>query len=371
MLTRQVVKLWRSYPRILKNCENRDKSCVRNQTINLLKRNYSSDVVVIGGGAMGASVAYWLKDKTVGSKKDLRVVVIEKDPTYSCCSTSLSVGGIRQQFSVPENIQMSLFGASFIKNIKSKFGPEADISFMPNGYLILASENGAQQLSNNFKLQQQLGATNRLFTKQQLKKRFAWLNVDDIELGCCGGENEGWFDPWGLLSLLRSGASSKGAEFIQGEAVDFVFGANGELRGVVVKLPNNEQKTISFEHCVITAGAESGKIAKLARIGSDDLSTPLPVEKRKRYVYRFDSQGDNPPEINSPLMIDYTGVYFRRDGGSYIGGLSPKPEEEPETNNLDVDFDFFDNRVWPLLAHRIPAFQSVKVCVGNSLNRWK
>jgi hypothetical protein len=81
MLTRQVVKLWRSYPRILKNCENRDKSCVRNQTINLLKRNYSSDVVVIGGGAMGASVAYWLKDKTVGSKKDLRVVVIEKDPT--------------------------------------------------------------------------------------------------------------------------------------------------------------------------------------------------------------------------------------------------------------------------------------------------
>jgi FAD-dependent oxidoreductase domain-containing protein 1 len=58
--------------------------------------------------------------------------------------------------------------------------------------------------------------------------------VDDIELGCCGGENEGWFDPWGLLSLLRSGASNKGAEFIQGEAVDFVFGANGELRGVVV-----------------------------------------------------------------------------------------------------------------------------------------
>jgi hypothetical protein len=78
-------------------------------------------------------------------------------------------------------------------------------------------------------------------------------------------------------------------------------------------------------------------------------------------VYRFDSQGDNPLKLTRPLMIDYTGVYFRRDGGSYIGGLSPKPEEEPETNNLDIDFDFFDNRVWPLLAHTHP---SIPECEG-------
>lgn len=66
---------------------------------------------------------------------------------------------------------MSLFGADFIKNIRKKFGPEADISYMPCGYLLLASDKGAKQLEENFRLQKELGATNELLTKEQLKKR--------------------------------------------------------------------------------------------------------------------------------------------------------------------------------------------------------
>lgn len=85
---------------------------------------------------------------------------------------------------------------------------------------------------------------------------------------------------------------------------------------------------------------------------------------RKRYVYRFECNGEG-PGLNTPLTIDYTGTYFRRDGlgGSYIGGLSPAPSEEPSTDNLDVDHQFFDDRVWPNLAKRVPAFNGIKVCV--------
>ncbi|KAJ3653843.1 hypothetical protein Zmor_013075 [Zophobas morio] len=349
--------------KLLRTSNSFNKTSDNQIVTTVLQRLYSNNVVVIGGGAMGSSVAYWLKEKSSKSSQNVNVTVIEKDPTYSKCSTALSVGGIRQQFSVPENIQMSLFGARFIQNLKERFGPEADISYMPYGYLILASEKGAPQLDQNFQLQTKLGATNTLLSKRQLQERFPWLNVDDVELGCLGCDKEGWFDPWGLLSLLKRGAAGKGATFVQGEIVDFVFGVSGEPQGVKVRLPSKEEQTLQFDSCVLAAGAESGKIAKLARIGlgSGGLAVPLPVEKRKRFVYRFDSQGTKAPPLRSPLTIDFTGAYFRNDGVSYIGGASPKPEDEPTTENLDVDFDFFDRYLWTLLANRIPAFESLKV----------
>ncbi|EFA04295.1 FAD-dependent oxidoreductase domain-containing protein 1 [Tribolium castaneum] len=353
MFTRQATKVLRSL--------RKDKTCVRIEKRNHpITRNSSTNVVIIGGGAMGASAAYWLTHKSPGT---CTVTVVEKDPTYANCSTSRSVGGIRQQFSIPENVQMSLFGAKFIQNLKNQFGPEADIAYAPNGYLILASPQGAPQLAQNFKLQQELGATNTLLSKDQLREKFKWLNVDDIELGSMGCEKEGWFDPWGLLSLFKSAAVSKGAQFVHGEVQNFVFTNDNSLKGVKVRLPNRDEKILEFDACVLAAGAQSGAIARMAGIGTGagDLSVALPVEPRKRYVYRFDSQGKNVPPVNSPLMIDYTGVYFRKDGPVFIGGRSPDSDEEPQADNLEVDFSYFDNTVWPLLAARIPAFESVKV----------
>lgn len=63
------------------------------------------------------------------------------------------------------------------------------------------------------------------------------------------------------------------------------------------------------------------------------------------------------------MVIDKTGAYFRRDGlgGSFICGLSPFPEDEPETSNLDVDYNFFDKSLWPIIANRVPAFNCLKV----------
>lgn len=91
---------------------------------------------------------------------------------YSKCSTALSVGGLRQQFSLPENIQMSLFGAEFLRKLKKRFGPDADVSFHPNGYLLLANEHGADKLRDNHILQKELGAKNCLLSKNQLQQRY-------------------------------------------------------------------------------------------------------------------------------------------------------------------------------------------------------
>lgn len=138
------------------------------------------DVVIIGGGAIGSSAAYYLKQR---AREGLRVVVVEKDKTYEKASTTLSVGGLRQQFSLEENILMSLYAADFFRDIRYYLGKHVNLNFVPHGYLFLATEKGAQLLEENSLLQNRLGAKNMILTKKKLKSRFPWLNTDDIALG--------------------------------------------------------------------------------------------------------------------------------------------------------------------------------------------
>lgn len=138
------------------------------------------DVCIIGGGAIGSSIAYYLKE---AARDGLRIAVIEQDKTYAKASTTLSVGGLRQQFSLEENILMSLYAADFLRMSKRYLGDHVNVNFVPHGYLFLATEEGADQLERNSTLQNRLGAKNVLLTRKKLKERFPWLNVDDIALG--------------------------------------------------------------------------------------------------------------------------------------------------------------------------------------------
>src|SRR3989440_2303108 len=106
----------------------------------------SYDVVVVGGAAVGSSVAYFLTHDLGFSGS---IAVIERDPTYARAATTLSAASIRQQFSTPENIRMSQFGIAFFHDLKARFGAEADIAFRERGYLLLASPTGAETLAAN------------------------------------------------------------------------------------------------------------------------------------------------------------------------------------------------------------------------------
>lgn len=207
----------------------------------------------------------------------------------------MSVGGLRQQFSLEENIQMSLYAADFIRNIKEHLDDDVELNFTPHGYLMMASEAGAETLSQNSELQNKMGAKNELLTAKQLKQKFPWLNTDGIALGCHGLEKEGWFDPWALLTGFKRTAARLGAHFVHGEAVAFEFdtardiemagvesGTYEALDRVLVKMENGEIRPIKFSQVIIAAGAQSGNVAKLAKIGNSDgmRSIPLPVEPR-------------------------------------------------------------------------------------------
>ncbi|KAM9299097.1 FAD-dependent oxidoreductase domain-containing protein 1 [Gastrophryne carolinensis] len=342
-----------------------------------------ADIVIIGGGVMGWSIAYWLmarKKRWQGT--GYSVLVVEKDPTYSRASTVLSAGGIRQQFSRPENIQMSLFGAHFLRNINEYLGvvgeDAIDVQFNPSGYLFLASEKGAEVLQENHKIQREQGAKVMLLSPEMLKKKFPWINTQEVALASYGLENEGWFDPWMLLNALRRKALSLGAVVSHGEVTGFetvaqeLVTAQGDpiymktIKQAIVTVPGSlECQPVDCAAVINAAGAWSSQVASLAGVGAGHPDSiegiKLPIEPRKRYIYMFNSPGG--PGLDCPLLIDSSGVYFRREGlgGNYIGGLSPPEEEEPDTSTLDVDHDYFSEKVWPLLAHRIPAFESLKV----------
>ncbi|KAK1137190.1 hypothetical protein K0M31_001714 [Melipona bicolor] len=322
------------------------------------------DVVIIGGGAIGSSIAYWLRRRVYA--EEFKVVVVERDPMYTTASTTLSVGGLRQQFSLKENIEMSLFGAEFLRNVNNYLGiegePPVDVCFHPYGYLTLASEKGAATLVENSKLQNFLGAKNILLSPAKLKDVFPWINTEGIELGCLGLEKEGWFDPWALLSAFKRKAIILGAKYISGEAQGFFYKESGDaLDGLIIKTKEGEICNMKFAIAIVAAGAFSGQV--VANVKAEDKleQISLPVEPRKRYVYCFHCPDG--PGLNTPLTIDYTGTYFRREGlaGTYICGRSPEESEEPSIEDLSVDHDYFDEKVWPILAQRIPAFEKLKL----------
>uniref|UniRef100_A0A8C5E074 FAD-dependent oxidoreductase domain-containing protein 1 n=1 Tax=Gouania willdenowi TaxID=441366 RepID=A0A8C5E074_GOUWI len=339
-----------------------------------------SDIVIVGGGVVGWSIAYWLKKKE-SRRGGVRVVVVERDPTYSRASTVLSAGGIRQQFSLPENIHLSLASADFMRNINEHLGvlneDPVDLQFNHSGYLFLASEGVAHIMEENYKTQSDAGAKVRLLSASQLKHKFPWINTDGVVLASYGLENEGWLDPWMLLNAFRRKALSMGVIQCHGEVTDFKYSiqvlrnADGEevtlksVKSVKVQMPNSlEYQPVECAIVVNAAGAFSGKLTEMLEVGVGYgmNEIPLPVEPRKRFV--FVVHCPDGPGLDSPFLIDYSGVYFRREGlgGNYICGASPEESKEPDVGDLEVDHQFFEENVWPSLASRVPAFEKLKVC---------
>ncbi|KAM6312621.1 FAD-dependent oxidoreductase domain-containing protein 1 [Podargus strigoides] len=335
-----------------------------------------ADVVVVGGGVVGWSVAYWLK-LLENRQHGMKVLVVERDPTYSRASTVLSVGGIRQQFSLPENIQMSRFSASFLRNIDEHLGvqnePPIDIQFQPSGYLFLASQKGAARLEATVQLQRQEGVQVALLSPTQLKAKFPWIDTEDVAVASYGLEDEGWFDPWTLLNAFRRKATSLGVLSCCGEvrglitaAEDMVplqgqAAATTRIKYVHIHMPDSlEYQPVSCAIVINAAGAWAGELLKAAGLPGWLCQPPLPIEPRKRYVFTWHCPDG--PGFSCPLLVDTTGAYFRRDGisGNYLGGISPPEEEEPDPGDLSVDYDFFQEEVWPRLARRVPSFASLR-----------
>ncbi|MDX1432688.1 MAG: FAD-binding oxidoreductase [Gammaproteobacteria bacterium] len=310
-----------------------------------------TDVLIVGGGVIGSAVAYFL---AASAEFGGRVVVIEAEPGYRECSTARSVGGIRQQFSTPENIEMSRFGAAFVKGAAQALGIDGEapaLAFTEAGYLFLASgEAGLGVMQANHATQRAHGASVALLAPADLAARFPWLATADLAAGSLGLADEGWLDPYALLQGFRRKARSLGAQYLHDRVVDLatdgrrVTGARLERSGA-----------IAAGVVVNAAGTRAREVAAMAGV-------ELPVFPRKRQVFVFACREQL---ADCPLVIDPSGMYFRPESGNYICGISPEAGADPDCRDFDIDYEIFEDRLWPLLAARVPAFEAIKL-----VNAW-
>jgi len=311
----------------------------------------SADVVIVGGGIVGSATAYFLSSDA--AFRDRRIVMIERDTSYAEASTTLSAGGLRQQFSTPENIALSQATLAIIRQLSSIFGPDADVSFREQGYLIMSTGSGEALLAENVDLQRRQGGDIVLLRATELAARFPWLATDGIAAGSLGRSGEGWFDPPSLAALFRRAARDRGVTLLH----DQVIAIESQARIEAVRLAGGAR--IACGALVNAAGAWAGELAATAGIA-------LPVEPRKRYVYVIDCREASDALHGAPLTVDPSGVWFRPEGRFFLCGKSPEESEEPPAADLDdIDHTFFESEVWPQLATRVPAFESVKV-----VNAW-
>lgn len=304
------------------------------------------DVVIIGGAVTGSSVAYHL-----ACDPDFRgrVLVIEPDPTYQQSASALSAASIRQQFSSAVNVRISLYGIEFLRTIGDRLevgGDRPDIGLTEGGYLFLATGQGRDILAANHGLQVALGADVALLDPDTLVHRFPWLAVDDLAAGCLGLTGEGWFDGWGLMQAFRRKARALGVDYRQAEAAGVVVDG-GRVTGV--RLADGE---------VIACGSVVNAAGRGGRAIAASAGVDIPVSVKKRMIFTFRCADE---VTGCPLLIDPTGVYVRPEGEGFLCGTSPPEDRDPDFDgDYSVEWDLFEETIWPVLAGRIPAFERIR-----------
>jgi len=306
-----------------------------------------ADVVIIGGAIIGSSVATFLASR---SDFDGRIVVVERDNTFRTSSTTLSAASIRLQFSTPLNIEISRFGVDLVKHPDRYLavdGQVPEVDFVENGYLFLATDAGLATLEHNHAIQRAHGVPVELLTPADLRRRFPWINADDLAGASLGLSDEGWFDAHALLQGFRRKGRELGVEERSGEVVG-IDRDGDRVRGVRLA----DGSAIVADWVVNAAGPRAAEVA--AMVGVE-----LPVRPRKRLVYHVEA----PVSLGAaPLTIDPSGVYVRPEGPTYITGFSPRDgDPDPDTLDLAPNRGPFESFVWPTLARRIPAFDQLRL----------
>ena len=310
------------------------------------KKSY--DVVIIGGAMIGSSIAWFLSDNP---DFDGSMLVVERNPSYENSSTTCTNSCIRQQFSTEINIKISQFGAEFVKNFRSYMHDDPDVPdvLLQNyGYMYLAgNQDLADILIENQKLQQAMGAGTRIMTPDEIADEYPFYNLDGIILGSHNTKDEGYFDGNTLFDWWKRKARQNGVEYHYGEVVDMIKDGH-VVTGV--KLASGD---------IINAGKVINASGPRAAVTAAMAGVTLPVEPRRRYTFIYDAQ--TPLDRDLPLTIDPSGVHMRTDGQYYLCGCPPDIDPAVDFDDFYLDQSVWENKLWPIIANRVPAFEAVKV----------
>lgn len=306
----------------------------------------SFDVLIVGGGVMGCSIAYHLlKDGLDGE-----IAILERDPTYEFATTPRSAGGVRQQFSTEINIRIGLFSLERFERFDEEMevdGEPAHAEFRQRGYLFLADHGNWEALQRQYQLQRSLGAQVELLSPEKVLDIVPDLNVEGLK-GASWGPKAGYTDPYGVLQGYLRKARSLGATYIHAEVVELLR-RESRLWGV----RTGDGQVVEAGCVVLAAGAWAGELAAKGGI-------EIPVEPHPRMAYCFD-----PAEkfnYDLPLVIDPKDLYFRHESGRQV--LTGKSRPERPGFRFQWDREFFMEEIWPGLYRWMPVWERLRLIRG-------
>jgi FAD-dependent oxidoreductase domain-containing protein 1 len=305
------------------------------------------DVAIIGGGGIGSAIAYFL---TLKAGPNFKVVVFEKDPTYAKSATTLSAGGIRQQFSTRENIVMSQFGFAFLRDAAPDLavnGEAPQLGLREWGYLSLVAAERRVGLRQSYEIQRSMGAATEWLEPDEIAKRWPWMETSDVAAGALGHSGEGVFDPYALLQAFRRKAIEQGAEYRTDEVAGIERDSSAKVSAVKLK----DGSRVSCGMVINAAGASARSIAGMAGL-------ELPVIALKAHTFAFSPQASIPA---CPIVMAPYDLLFRPEGHLFICTM---PFDEPMRDagdDFNPDYEPFDTLIWPALARRVPQFETLKL----------
>jgi glycine/D-amino acid oxidase-like deaminating enzyme len=270
------------------------------------------DVIIVGGGIMGSASAYYL----MNADPTLSVAVVERDPTYTHASTTLSMSNIRIQFSLKENVQISQYALEVLKRFEETMAvgdTEPKIYFKQEGNLFLVDEAGHDSARRAYEMQKSLNCQVQWWSPEKIKQQYP-LYAPQNYLGATFGPQDGHFDANAVLMGFKAKAISLGAKYIKDE-VRKVKAANRRITGVGLASDGD----LTAEFVVNCGGAWASQVAKTAGI---DLCV-VPV---KRQVFTLDTTVK--PKSPLPLTVLPSGLYFRTETGGLIL-LGKSLDEDP------------------------------------------
>ncbi|GBF32400.1 SoxB-like sarcosine oxidase subunit beta [Desulfocucumis palustris] len=300
-----------------------------------------ADVVVIGGGVHGCSIAYHLAKK--GYKK---IVLLEKSYLASS-GTGRSAAGIRHQFGTEINIRLSATSVKMMENLAQELDYPRGIDLMQGGYMMLAyTESQLEQFKTNAALQNSLmNAGTRILTVDEILKIVPTLNTEGV-VGASFNEKDGHVDPFHVTQAYADAAARLGVEIMtRTEAVDIRV-AGGRVTGVVI----NSGEVIETPVVVNAAGPYGALIGKMV-----GLDIPLYPERHQILV-------TEPLEMFLPCMvISFThGTYFKQTPhGSLLLGVGD-PEHEVKDFNEESTWQFLED-VARKITYHMPVLKKVRV----------
>jgi FAD-dependent oxidoreductase domain-containing protein 1 len=299
----------------------------------------TAEVVIIGGGIIGASIAYHLRQDGLSG----RLIVVERDTTYSRATTPMSMGGVRQQYAAPCNIALARYSLQFYEQFDEMMGgawgrPQAH--FHQCGYLFLFDESQRSVIMSKYELQRQMGVEVELFSPQQVLDVFPHLGLDDIT-GAIYGRRDGYLNPRGALQGFVERTRELGCILLQDEVVSFA-----PTTGHMYAVQTHTSGVITTPALVLATGPWTRQLATPAGI---ELPV-LPVRRQACYLTL-----PQPLGYKLPMVIDPSDVHFRHDTETDDHILvTTIVRDEPPGFNFDWDATRFHGHIVPQLQRRLP-----------------